>query len=219
MKITTLTGWAQAPDYLSFDTEEVLPLDYQHYACYDDMVACLAPSYRTCDVVVGWSLGGLVACKLLHDGYMRAKRLVLLAAPFQYVASEEVLCGVKPDEFALFQQQVAGKDAAHLLRFQKLITHGDVRQKHINHLLMLHADLSYKDYWLGFLQKHSCIDMLSCLPEEVIIVYGTADVITRSEQVEYFTHHIPRAQIELWEGCAHAPHLHDLYGIQQLIIS
>lgn len=218
-KVITLSGWSQHSGSLEHLDPGASALDYQSFPSFEACVGAVTASIREVDVIVGWSLGGQVALRLVSEKHINAKHLILLAPPRQYVNDEAIKCGLPIGEFSLFKKQVAGKDANFMKKFQSLITHGDVREKHIKHLPQLHEVNAYKEYWLNYLGEQKSEDINIVPDVKVTFIYGTEDKVLSHEQGKLFQASIPHSKLLLWDLCSHAPHLHNPDAIKNMIVN
>lgn len=60
--------------------------------------------------------------------------------------------------------------------------------------------------------RHDVLDALPNVRAPTQISFGTADVITSTRFAEAFTGALPHAELEIFEGCSHAPFFEDAEG-------
>ena len=64
-------------------------------------------------------------------------------------------------------------------------------------------------------QHHSDI-AYETLPR-TLLIYGEKDHIVSPLQGKHLHQHIQGSQLQIWDGCAHAPHLHDAPKLRAMI--
>src|SRR5690349_8984668 len=119
--VFTISGWGQAHDSLaSIAPDSATHLDYSNFTnigAFFDSIKGQAP-----DILVGWSLGGQIALRAISDGIIKPKKLVLLATPYQFVASKDVKCAMDRDTFNLFHTGFENDPVKAIKRFLTLIS-------------------------------------------------------------------------------------------------
>jgi pimeloyl-ACP methyl ester carboxylesterase len=200
-----LSGWAQPAralhDALGL---EAAHHDYSHHAP-EHAVASLAP-YRDVAHVVGWSMGGQLALAAIAVGVLKPKTLTLLASPFQFVGAR----GMGQQTFAQFRANYITDPARTKTRFHGLVAKGDVCARQVMAMLTHHDDVENTSRWLPWLDYLAQANAAHWdVRVPTLLIHGTADAIVPVEQVACFKAHMPQLQVEIWEGCGHAPHLHD----------
>lgn len=230
MKTLCLSGWAQPCDALS----PLLPspasggrlrgVDAQHfdYQSYSHMAMAMSALRRVgegCEVLIGWSLGGIVALQAILQGIVVPKALVLIAAPFQFVASAEFPHGMKREDYDAFYAAYVANPGETLGQFHRLMLKGDRRMREILAEEKRNAVSipPYGAYWLYLLSVLSCRGKDAAALPPALIIHGANDAIIAPAQAEALAEWMPGAQLQLWEGCAHAPHLHDPERLKQTI--
>jgi pimeloyl-ACP methyl ester carboxylesterase len=157
----------------------------------------------------------------VSEGVLRPKKLVLLAAPYQFVQSGDVNCGMHQEQFLAFKYAFLADPERALKRFSVMISHNDLHHRRIFAQLKSDLENAQKwEYWLEELKEFSAqwVDY-SQLPERVLLVHGVDDVVVDATNTSIFLPFIPQARIELWDKCGHAPHLHDPERLKTLIES
>lgn len=222
-RILTLSGWAQSSDALRNicpDGAEVTALDYSSYADYDALAVGL--NGQEYELVMGWSLGGQLAVRLLGQGAIFTEKLVLLCAPHQFVRGEngDASYGMERWLFEQFYENYTSDPVRTAKRFAGLIAKGDARMKEIIREMMPHAavhEVSRWASWLGQLGEVSLsAEFLSKLPE-TLMIHGVDDQLVKPAQSVWMAKHISNVTLNIIEGCAHAPHLHDAAAVKQMI--
>src|SRR5262249_47693514 len=97
-----LSGWGQAHDSLEIIAPQAQHVPYKPYPSFDAFAGTLHGIQ--CDMLIGWSLGGQLAARLVAAGILQPKRLVLLAAPFQFLADTHILDAMQPALYDMFER-------------------------------------------------------------------------------------------------------------------
>lgn len=220
MKTLALSGWGQPPDALASLLPEATHLAYAHCDSVEAALAAIADTARGYDRVVGWSLGGQLLVRAIAARMMQPKRLVLIAAPFQFVDSGGGL-GMGPASFAQFSHNFLHHPLRTLHKAWELIAHSD---RHADIIRSQMAEFS-KDAvlahdwmaWLSRLEGFSCegLDFSGFPP--TLIVQGGQDLVVEPGQAQRFAALIPKATLKLLPECGHAPHWHDRALVRQWI--
>ncbi|NET71292.1 MAG: alpha/beta fold hydrolase [Sphaerospermopsis sp. SIO1G2] len=221
--IVTLSGWAQHADALRCLVPQAYALDYAS-AADPAMVGEKLHALGEIDVAVGWSLGGWLLMWATSHGFITPKRLVIFAAPAQFVRSASFSHGMGQESFSLFQQNFTTQPARTVARFSHLIAHGDRHYKQVRdaleNTLSPTMDATYHAHWHRWLtllgtQGHDDIHY-DALPHTTLI-YGDADQIVSPDQGEWLHRRIARSQLIMLRGCAHAPHHHQPEYMSKII--
>ncbi len=215
MTLLCLTGWQQPPDALAELAPNAVHFDYSAYSNADAMFAALP---RTADLAIGWSLGGQLLVRAVAGGYLKPKALLLLGAPFQWVAGEGIAKGIPVEAVAEVRDNYQRDPKAMLKNLNALIALGDRDEKSI--VRTLNAVLSVWDnglYWLDELTKTSCSALNFSAFPPTVIVHGDKDKVIHPVNADAYMAALPKAELMKWPDCAHAPHLHDMHALQTLV--
>ena len=103
-KITILSGFGQEPQTFKnvFSNKDVITLDYLQNKNFEDLLTQDLKAYDN-EVVIGWSLGGQVAIRLIEKQILKPKLLILIATPFQFVEDDKNEVGMPLELFNQFQ--------------------------------------------------------------------------------------------------------------------
>jgi len=217
MRTVTLAGWGQPHDALIGVVAGSAAIDYSHASGASEAIRMIAHEARDAERVIGWSLGGQLAVRAIVEGAIAPKQLVLIATPYQFVGDEVM----GPETFAKFHASYKLNPKRTLDKAWELIHYEDTRAEFIrDQLELLDRDMVLKkDWlrWLGILEHYDC-DVLDLdgFPR-TLLVHGMKDKVVSSEQSKCFHSKIKHSKLELWEGCGHAPHLHDMARLQRAI--
>lgn len=221
MRIIAFTGWGQPRDALSPlipEGADVQHIHYQHFEGYKEFLPFLGG--RKCDIVLGWSLGGQIALRALADGRIKAEMLVLLATPFEFLASAVNPTGMDIDSFNQFERDFYQNPTKTQRKFTLLMNKGDSKASILNKEAV--ASLPSPENWLIWLRelKHfSAADWeLPSLPK-TLIIQGVMDNIVNVEQANMLHKHIPGSTVTLLEDAGHMLHKHAPLMLSQCILS
>ncbi len=216
--ILTFSGWTQPADALSAIAPGADHVDYADAPDIDTLARQLAGAPY--DVVIGWSLGGIIARELLASGALRARALVSLAAPYQFVRDARVAHAMPAATFHQFYHNYRDDTRRTVSRFHGLVAKGDREPKRVLQALTHHPRVAEVERWLpwmDFLQRHSAENRdYSQLPPS-LIVHGSEDAIVPAAQSHLLREVLPQARHRLWEGASHALHLHNPARLQREI--
>jgi pimeloyl-ACP methyl ester carboxylesterase len=221
MRVLTLSGWGQPHDALGVLAPGATHVDYARCAGVEEALAELAEEGRGHDVVIGWSLGGQLAVRAVAAGMLRPAALVLIAAPFRFVATPQQPIGMKRDLYDKFRANYARHSERTLEKAWELVVKDDGRAEQVRAHLGKQDRLAVleKD-WLGWFDR---LDGFGCeeLPMEhfpsTLLIHGERDVVVNVEQSRCFAAALPQARLEILSQCGHAPHWHDSEYVQRLI--
>lgn len=221
MNILALSGWGQPHDALADLLPGAKHLDYTTHASVESLHMGLQNTPAGYDMVVGWSLGGQLAVEALAKGIVTARRLVLIAAPFQFVGNTSSQPGMPRATYEKFRENYERDPQRTMRKSWEFVTHDDRCASHVKTRMtqakresVLRQDWGY---WLARLGTFSCCDLaLDRLPP-TLIVHGENDAVVDHRQSELFAARIPHAKLVKWPGCGHAPHWHDEPQLHRLI--
>jgi len=218
-RVLALAGWGQPYDALAGIVPEATHFDYADYETAADAVSAIAAQAKTHEVVVGWSLGGQLAVRVLAGGKLGVKKLVLIAVPYQFVESPALKLGMPRDAFEKFCRDYEKNPARTLNKAWELAVMGDDHEDAIRQRIA-HADKAKvlaKDWlkWLHQLDEFTCETLRFDDFPPTLLVYGENDMVVAPEQSRHFARVIPQAKLVVWKGCGHAPHWHDQARLKQ----
>jgi len=110
-------------------------------------------------VLMGWSLGGMLATKIASQYPERISSLVTLATNVSFVAGEHWPTAMQADTFAQFRASFVENKVLSLKRFMALVAQSDEREKLVlKGLRELLKDQNPTDLWLDQLDVLASID-------------------------------------------------------------
>ena len=225
-KILCFSGWGQKFDSLEvvfkddrFSNFDVESFDYSKFFGYDEFlrnfkVQNLTHKFNP-DILVGWSLGGQICLKLIANGLLRPKTLVLIAPPFQMVKDERIKAAMGQDVFKEFYENFANSPDATLKKFSILAAMNDKNASQIAKTLDIN-DENHKQLisWLNDLKNTSFFDFDFGKIPQTLFFQGKGDMIVHASQMLHFQEKIKDFTAFQYENCGHAAHLSDLERIR-----
>lgn len=218
--IATLTGWGHPHDALAAIAPDARHIDYAQLTDWDAALTHAADAAQNAQIVIGWSLGGFIAAHLIAERLIRPEKLVLISAPFQFVASASVPAGMGRQTFDQFRDNYRISSERTLKKSYQLIMKDDKHASHIaTHLNTSKERLADHDwlFWLNQLEARSCEGLDFSHFPHTILIHGSHDAVTSSDQAQLFATRLPNATTHIIEDCGHAPHWHDTARVKGLI--
>lgn len=216
IKILTISGWAQPADALRLLAPHADYVDYVDSPSFLDVAElCQGKQY---DMIIGWSLGGVIARQLLSHQFIDASALVLLSTPYQFVADDHMSHAMGPTTFEQFYDSYAKDPERTSARFHGLVAKGDAREREVMRGLGHHEQVLNADKWLPWLERlrdYSSAEQTYKLPP-TFMVHGKHDAIVPHHQAEKLATTL-NAELLTLEHASHAPHLHDVDELRRHI--
>lgn len=215
MRTVTLAGWGQPHDALAHLAAGSTAIDYAHSSSAEEAIRMIAHVAADAERIIGWSLGGQLAVRAVASGAIAPKQLVLIATPYQFV--EEGALG--RETFGKFHGNYKANPKRTLDKAWELIHYEDARAPYIRDQLALfdRDNVLQKDWlrWLNILDGFSCESLEFSNFPPTLLVHGDKDKVVSPAQSRRFMARLPKATVDLWEGCGHAPHLHDAQRLKE----
>lgn len=213
MSMLTLSGWTQPSDALA----RGLSLHHAHVFDYSDYPSAAASfealrAFADVEEVVAWSMGAQLAIRAVAAGVLKPKHMTLLAAPYQFVSTEDFADGMDPLTYRQFRENYTANPVRTKSKFHALVAKGDVHARRVQGMLDHHPDVDNTARWLPWLDdlgEHSLQGVDTSAMPPTLLIYGTEDAVVPVKQGEKMLEILPQATLSRWEGAAHAPHLHD----------
>lgn len=212
MTMLTLSGWAQPADALNAALGlDAATFDYSDYPSPEASFAGLKP-FADSEHVIGWSTGGYLAVRAIAAGVLRPQKLTLIAAPYQFVSSDDFKHGMDPITYQQFYESYAKDPFRTRQRFHALTAKGDAESKRIASALTHHSDVDNISRWLPWLEALNGSSLRSVNMANIPatrIIHGANDHVVSFAQGQALHTALPNATLERWEETGHAPHLRD----------
>lgn len=160
-------------------------------------------------MIIGWSLGALVALDLARHLHGRCSHLVLFSATPRFTRAEHWPHGLEPPLLDDFDRRLS-EDAAALRRhFAALIAHGDAQRKTLlpTLLSLLESGLAPEKARAGLdvLRRLDVRPALATLTPPTLLLHGAGDVLIPAAAGRYLADRLRRAQLHLLPEVGHAP--------------
>ncbi|MDX2083590.1 MAG: alpha/beta fold hydrolase [Rickettsiales bacterium] len=228
-KIICLTGWGQKFDSLEFIFRDPLfdPIFFAtsslNYSVFDSAIEFFTnvkSSNLHCDILIGWSLGGQLALRLIAQKILNPQLLILIAPPFQMVKDKNIQAAMAPNVFAEFYHNFCKAPNQTLKKFSILSAMNDRNASEIyKNLEIKDDDFGCLKFWLEELKIFSCFNLDFSQMPRTIFFQGAGDTIVHASQAEYFKKRIKDFRLEVFKNCGHAPHLSDVEKFRKIIFA
>jgi pimeloyl-[acyl-carrier protein] methyl ester esterase len=226
LPLVFLHGWGQAPriwqhqvDHFSKLCPVHTPALPGHGGAADapagqwvDILAEALP--ETPAVLVGWSLGGMLALALARNHPGRVAGLALVATTPCFRDREDWAHGCDAATFQAFAQGVAGSSAKFLGRFFALMLQGDgLGRRDYNALTHTAVDRAHPPTQAGLaagldlLERLDLREDLATIGQPAWVAHGDNDAIIPAAAGRHLAESLPHASWYGFEACGHAPFL------------
>lgn len=227
-KVLCLSGWGQKFDSLEFIFSdlsfapfflpEIRSIDYSRFKSVEDFFAFVVSEKFSAEILVGWSLGGQLALRLIEKKIILPRLLILIAPPFQMIKDERIQAGMSQNTFAEFYQNFSTAPTKTLKQFSILTAMNDRHNSEIARTLDVHdQNFEQLKFWLEELQRFSCFDLDFSQMPRTIFFQGAGDMIVHPSQADYFKKRIANFRLEIFKNCGHAPHLSDIERFRKIL--
>lgn len=192
-------------------------------ASFADTAQRLADALPAGVVLCGWSLGALLALQAARQAGPRIGGLVLIGATPCFTQRPGWLPAQPATLLDTFSAAVAEQPDSALQRFVALSNQGDVQARAVNRTLWqaLAAqpvpDTVTLLQGLHWLRDVDLRDHVAGLAQPTLLIHGERDPLMPLAAAQWLHGTLPRAQLEIVSGAAHAPFLHQPEEIASLI--
>ena len=222
MKALCFNGWGQIYNSLDFvipkELKPITHVNYSQHSSYKLLVEYLQDQKAKADVIIGWSLGGQIAVRLIRDGVLKPKLLILMAAPYQFVADKNVTSGMNSLAFLAFKNAFSLLPSSTLQRFAFMVGHNDSHMKQIvDDLGIDQENFIAWSKWLDEIKDFSCHKVDFRHFPRTVIIHGDGDTVVNVQQASLFSEKIKNSRLEIMKLSGHAPHLHDPALVKKII--
>jgi pimeloyl-[acyl-carrier protein] methyl ester esterase len=218
-KILCLTGWGQKLDSLESIFDPNFFVSSLDYSAFDNVEKFFASVDCDPEIVMGWSLGGQLAIRLIEKKILAPKLLILIAPPFQMIKDSRIQAGMAKAVFDEFYHNFTNAPNQTLKQFAVLMAMNDRNAKDIIKTLDINEkNFANLAFWLKELERFSCFDVDFSNMPRTLYFHGAGDMIVHVSQSEYFQRNIKNFRLEIFKNCGHAPHLSDAERIKKIIV-
>lgn len=205
--ITIISGFGQEPQTFKnvFSNKDVIALDYLQNKNFEDLLTLDLKAYDN-EVVIGWSLGGQVAIRLIEKQILKPRLLILIATPFQFVEDDKNEVGMPSQSFNQFQYVLNDKPKHALGYLEHLTSLGDKNPEDVlkNMVAIENTDNLYS--WLKELKDFNCFNVDFKNFPKTIYICGDGDAVVNYKQNKYFSERLSDFEMQMIFSCGHAPH-------------
>jgi pimeloyl-ACP methyl ester carboxylesterase len=216
-QIVCISGWGQnfqslQPVFSSgfFSKFSTSSLNYYAFDNINNFFESTKKQKIYCQILVGWSLGGQLALRMLEKKIISTDLLILIAPPFQMIKNQRISSGMSPTTFNQFYQNFITEPDLTLKKFSILTAMNDRNQKEIARSLEINkTNFIQLKFWLEELSRFSCFDLDFSQMPKTLYFHGAGDMIVHISQMEYFKQRIESFFPYIFKNCGHAPHLNN----------
>jgi len=165
-------------------------------------------------VLVGWSLGGMLALDIATRFPQSIAALVLVSTTPCFRQQTDWPAGCDATLFAAFEEAVAGQSNRLLNRFFSLMLHGDTISRSDYNILAKHAvDRNHPPSTQGLqagltlLASLDSRNSIASLHIPTLVMHGQEDAIVSTQSGVWLAEHIHNTQYNHFQACGHAPFL------------
>jgi pimeloyl-[acyl-carrier protein] methyl ester esterase len=179
----------------------------------DTLARTLLEELPARSVVLGWSLGGMVAQRLAALAPERVEKLILVGSSPRFCQGEGWMEAMPPAILDAFEAQMRGDAAAMLFRFLAIQALGgeDARAQ----VALLKRFIGERPLpteqtllaGLALLRHGDVRSYLSEIHQPVCLIQGEQDTVVPVSAARRLAQMLPDAELHLLAGCAHAPFL------------
>ncbi len=175
-------------------------------------------------LLIGWSLGGMLALRLALRLPRRIKGLVLIATTPKFCMTADWDAGCPAHVFSTFKRQAITDPERLLRRFFDLMLQGEelsmsarrrLQQECMNTSVL--PSIAAMKHGLSLLQSLDLRPHLNEIRVPCLIVHGHRDVIVPHAAGKYLCEHLPRADMRSLESAGHAPFLNHTRAFRQTL--
>jgi pimeloyl-[acyl-carrier protein] methyl ester esterase len=190
----------------------------------DTMAAAVEQQLPSNCILIGWSLGGLIAQRLAISACTKLVGLVTIASTPKFQMSES-WPGIKPEVLSLFTQQLAVNHQKTLSRFLAIQMMGVSNAKALIKAISVAIDAKpapHKDALaagLSILQTADLRIELNRIMVPTLRLYGRLDSLVPHEAIELVQGLQPKSQQFTFNHASHAPFITDPSGFADTLIN
>lgn len=215
-KIITFSGWGQPYNSLEIVANKAEHIKYSDFKTIESLFDNIKG--KSCDLLIGWSLGGQIALRAVEEGIIDAKKILLLATPFCFLESNDIKFGMNVNSYNNFKNALTENYELGMRNFSGLIARNDEKQKEILKLLKEKTEASENwVYWLEELEYFNCSSIKFKNIDNLTLIHGRQDSVVDFSQTSLFMPFAPFATTKIIENCGHAPHFHSKEFVKEVV--
>lgn len=167
-------------------------------------------------LLVGWSLGGMLAMQIAAAYPQRVAALALISTTPRFKATEDWLHGSSDNQFEGFREAVLSGSPKALNRFFGLMLHGDeISRRDYNQIAKAAVDRENKvsqcglEVGLELLEQLDLRQLVTKIKQPALFMHGENDAVIPVQAGLWLAQHFEdkTGQIEIFGNCGHAPFL------------
>ena len=181
----------------------------------ENIAASIADIIEEPAVVIGWSLGGMIATELACNHPNKIKGLITIASTPCFVEQDN-WPGIKPDVLALFHRQLEEDTQKTINNFLKIQAMGSphLRQdiKQLRDLIMQYPmpDKQTLDLSLQFLEREDQREKLKDVTQPFLRMYGKLDGLVPKTVIDKVSVLASNSEVIVFDKASHAPFISEL---------
>jgi len=208
-------GWASTPMVWAglTDRKDCYFYDSSTYPNYQELSKIfidVADKTDSPHILVGWSLGGMLALQLAFDFPGKIDKLILISSTAKFTADDSYTAGIHPSIVKNLARKINSDSVAAQKNFYKLMF--SKQEDHAcNEFLDESAEkivtkniLSLKN-GLQYLLDTDLRNLLSSINVQTNIIHGTDDSICPFSAAQYLANHIAESTLSVIQGAGHIP--------------
>lgn len=177
----------------------------------DDFAEIIASAIPLRCHLLGWSLGGMIACVIAERHPARIGQLILTNTTPRFIKAADWNCAMAEDDLAILASELADDYRATINRFLALSVRGDERARallrDLRHEVFKHGDPDQDALKtsLDLLRDTDLRPRLASVTTETLVIAGEADKLTPAGAGEWMAGQLPNARYACIDKAAHAP--------------
>ncbi|MBI5657374.1 MAG: alpha/beta fold hydrolase [Geobacter sp.] len=201
-----------APDLRGHGQSTVPPGGVTLQGCAEDLVTLFSELALSGVVLIGWSLGALVSLAAFPRLRSRLKGMALVGGTPRFTATDGYPHGLPPTEpkgMGVRLRRDFHKTMGEF--FRGMFVSGELSRQQENRIareIVMGGRLPDPDVALSTLAILASADLragLGAIDLPVMLLHGSLDTVCPVTAARYMAEQIPGAELELLDGCGHAP--------------
>lgn len=181
----------------------------------ENIAASIADIIDEPAVIIGWSLGGMLATELACNHPEKVKGLVTVAST-PYFVEQESWPGIRPEVLTLFHRQLEDDTQKTINNFLKIQAMGSPHLRHdikqLRDLIMQYPmpNKQSLDLSLRFLENEDQRQQLSQVTQPFLRMYGKLDGLVPKAVIKKVSILATNSKVIIFEKASHAPFISEL---------